>query len=414
MAAEPNISPTPPDLSIGFLDQAPSPMAMVQGASHILKYVNVAFCELLGKPQAELVGQPISGFFAADNHCIDLIDSVLRTGQPVRPLESQPTHAACSWRYAMWPLVPGKPQEGILIEVSESMKAQAELIDAEAQLADRALHLERLVASRTRDLSTAHQQLVEEAEARKRLEAEIARSIENERERLGQDLHDGLVQELTGITMMLHVLARSLEKLVPKLGGEADRLCRMLERAHGKARDLAKSFYPIELEQHGLLVALEGIATRAQQQYGVCCTVERGENVSSSTKDSASVQLFRIAQEAVQNAVKHACAKMIRIQLSKQDGRWHLTVRDDGIGLPDDETKSHGMGLRIMKYRAGIIQGTLTVSNYPGGGVRMSCTAPADGGMTRPQPLRPNPTHPRIAIPNPTQKHHETHHRSAG
>ncbi len=153
---------------------------------------------------------------------------------------------------------------GSSTDIDDMMRAQEELMDAEAQLADRALQLERLVGERTGELAAAHSRLLEEAEERKRLEAEIAGAIESERERLGQELHDGLVQELTGIAMLLHVLEHQLMKPAPEYAREAGRLCLMLEQAHGKARDLAKSFYPVELEQHGLLVALEGIAHRAR------------------------------------------------------------------------------------------------------------------------------------------------------
>lgn len=262
-------------------------------------------------------------------------------------------------------------------DIDDVMKAQVELMEAEAQLADRAVHLEALVTDRTAELSTAHAQLLKEAEERKRLEAEIAGAIEGERERLGQELHDGLVQELTGIAMMLFVLEQKLLKLAPKQAGEAHRLCQLLEKAHSNARDLAKSFYPVELEQHGLVAALEGMAQRTRQQFGVKCSVEAGLLAATGVKDATSVQLLRIAQEAVQNAVKHAHARNIVIHLGNQNGSWLLTVRDDGKGLGPDVPETGGMGLRIMQYRARIIQGTLSVADAAGGGVLVSCTAPA-------------------------------------
>jgi PAS domain S-box-containing protein len=262
-------------------------------------------------------------------------------------------------------------------DIDDMMKAQEELMEAETQLADRAVHLEALVAERTEELSTTHVQLLAEADERKRLEAEIASTIESERERLGQELHDGLVQELTGIGMLLHVLAQTLKKGAPTHANEAQRLCVMLEKAHGNARDLAKSFYPVELEQHGLVAALEEIAQRTEQQFGISCVVQADEHITSPAKDATSVQLYRIAQEAVQNAGKHSHAKNILIRLSKQEDAWVLRIEDDGVGLSDNFPKLGGMGLRIMQYRARIIQGTLTVRNKDGGGVLVSCTAPA-------------------------------------
>lgn len=174
------------------------------------------------------------------------------------------------------------------------------------------------------------------ADTRKRLEAEIAGVIEGERERLGQELHDGLVQELTGIVMMLHVLAQTLKRSDPASASEVNRLCKMLEMAHGNARDLAKNFYPVELEHHGLQVALEGIAVRTRQQYGLQCVVQASARARTSVKDLTSVQLFRIAQEAVQNAAKHAQATKMLIRLVKEKDLWLLTVKDDGVGLRND------------------------------------------------------------------------------
>ena len=135
----------------------------------------------------------------------------------------------------------------------------------------------------------------------------------------------------------------------------------------------------MELKHHGLLAALNGIAERTQRQFGIPCKVEANARARTSVKDATSVQLFRISQEAVQNAAKHAQASMILIRLHKTKNAWKLAVKDDGVGLRHDKPETEGMGLRIMQYRAGIIQGTLSVGDDKGGGVLVSCIAPADG-----------------------------------
>ena len=264
-------------------------------------------------------------------------------------------------------------------DIDDLMRAQEELVDSQALLADRATQLEYLVGERTMKLRVAHSQLLEEAEERKRLEAEVTHAVEAERERLGQELHDGIAQDLTGIGLLLRVLEHKLKKPSPKHSSEAGRLCKLLEKTHECARNLARDFYPVELEQHGLLVALKGIAMRTQQQFGVACALEDGAHAPLQMNEATAVQLFRIAQEAVHNAVKHAQAKKILIHLSKQDGAWLLTVEDDGVGLPGDAHGSSGMGQRIMQYRARLIQGTLTVHSTEGCGVIVSCVAPAEG-----------------------------------
>ena len=95
-------------------------------------------------------------------------------------------------------------------------------------------------------------------------------------------------------------------------------------------------------------------------------------------QDGRAIQLYRIAQEALHNAAKHANAKHISVSLTTQNGAWMLTVKDDGIGLPSDPQAANGMGLRIMRYRAHMIGGTLSVRNDDGGGVIVSCSTPAN------------------------------------
>ncbi len=263
-------------------------------------------------------------------------------------------------------------------DIDDMMQAQEELIEAEQQLADRAVQLEALVAERTVKLSSANAQLLVAAEERKRLEAEIAYAVEYERARLGQELHDGLVQEMVGVGMLLHVLERQMKKPAPEFATEAGRLGMMIEKAQENARDLAKNFYPVELEQYGLHVALKGLAQRAQAQHGIRCTLETDEHSTTKLSGASAVQLFRIAQEAVQNAAKHSKASHIVISLHQENGAWLLTVKDDGIGLPANAQPTKGMGQRILQYRARIIQGTLTVRNNPDrGGVLVSCAVPA-------------------------------------
>ena len=268
---------------------------------------------------------------------------------------------------------------GSSTDIDDMMRAQEELMEAEAQLADRAVHLEGLVFERTEELVSAHSRLLLETEERKRLETAIADAIENERERLGRELHDGLLQELTGISMMMHVLAQKLTLPAPVHAKEAERLCKFLESAHGNVRDLSKDFYPVELKQHGLLMALKGVAQRTQAQFGVSCVVQAKKSSMPNLSEPTAVQLFRIAQEAVQNAVKHAHAKSILIRLGKSKGVWALTVRDDGVGLPDSAPETEGIGLRIMQYRAQMIEGTLRVGNAEGGGTQVSCSIPVCG-----------------------------------
>lgn len=557
------------DLPGHFLELAPMPIATVEGAAHLVRYVNPAFCQIIGKSADQLLGRSISELLPERDRCLTLIDQVFRTGRTLNHTETDVSEAtSLFWSYTMWPVLAGEERVGVMIQVTEitathattvemnealllgslrqhelveeaanlnqllqieiterkkaakalaekarlldlthdavieageqfqfmaesmpqkiftakpdgemnylnqqckeftglsldrllgwgwvscihpddleenvrrwkdslasgkdfelehrfrrsdgeyrwhlsrayamrdpigqitlwigsstdiddMMKAQEELMDAEIRLAEHADQLEDLVAERTAELTAAHAQLVLEAEERKRLEAAVADAIERERERLGSELHDGLLQELTGIGLMLLVLTKRLEAASPAEANEAARLSQMLERAHGNARDLAKDFYPVELKQHGLLVALAGVASRSQSRTGVHCSVRANRHATATLSEATAVQLYRIAQEAVRNAIKHAHAKQIFIRLGKRKDAWYLTVRDDGIGLAESSSKtsskssskSGGMGLRIMQYRAQIIHGTLRVVNDERGGTLVSCTVPAD------------------------------------
>jgi PAS domain S-box-containing protein len=350
-----------------------------------VQYLNQQWTEFTGLSLEEMRGWGWKLSFHPD----DVVESKRRWKQAVgtgEPFEFEhrlrDKHGGYRWHltraYAM------KNTEGNITmwvgsntDIHDMVNVREKLRAAQAQLADRAVQLEGIVASRTAELTAAHGQLLAEADERRRLESEIAGAIEGERERLGQELHDGLVQELTGIAMMLYVMERKLLEPAPEQAAEAHRLTLMLQQSHRNARDLAKSFYPIELEQQGLAAALEGIAQRAQEQSGVKCTVDAGTIVETGVKDAASVQLLRIAQEAVQNAVKHAHAREIVIHLSKLEGSWLLTVQDDGKGLRLKRPDKNSMGLRIMEYRARIINGSLSVGNAADGGVLVSCSVPA-------------------------------------
>ena len=218
--------------------------------------------------------------------------------------------------------------------------------------------------------------LESEISSRKRLEAEIACVAEREQRRLGQELHDGLGQQMAGIGYMISALLVKLGKVPPSVAKEAERLQRLITESVESARTLAKGFYPVELERHGLHLALQEIARGTEQSYAVSCLVESDEPSCADLKDQLAVQLFRIAQEAVHNVVKHAQARNIAIKLASSNSDIVLTVKDDGIGFPVNSDEKAGMGLQIMQYRAQMIGGRMDFRNDPHGGAVITCVAP--------------------------------------
>ena len=226
-----------------------------------------------------------------------------------------------------------------------------------------------------RDITERQQ--AEEAVARTReLEREILAISEREQQRLGRDLHDDLCQQLAGISFLSERLVGKLAARDAAAAEQAKEIARMLQRAMAQTRDLARGLFPVGLGPAGLADALHELAARTKRIFQLdCCCRSVGPNRVPGA--AAAFHLYRIAQEAVGNAVKHSRARRIEIELSHGDHAVTLTVRDDGIGLRRRARAGKGLGLRIMQYRAEVLSGTLTVNAQPGGGTAVVCTIPA-------------------------------------
>jgi two-component system CheB/CheR fusion protein len=207
---------------------------------------------------------------------------------------------------------------------------------------------------------------------RKRLEKEILETSDREQRRIGQDLHDGLCQQLAGIELMSEVLA---QKLTSKSNAEAARVGEIgahVRDAISHTRLLARGLSPVTLESEGLMAALHELATNTKKIFNVDCVLECDPPVPLDDQTVAT-QLFRIAQEAVSNAIRHGKATRIIIQLKEQHGKITVTVSDNGSGFPKIIPKQKGMGLRIMQSRAGMIGGTLVLESRESG-AKVTCT----------------------------------------
>jgi two-component system sensor kinase FixL len=214
-----------------------------------------------------------------------------------------------------------------------------------------------------------------EVAERKAAEAKILQISEREQRRLGEELHDGLGQTLTGISFMTKVLSKKLEAESSPEAENAAQIAAYVNDTISKTRDLARGFYPIELEKNGLISALHDLAARERSLFGVECQILT-EVVSLMPDLTKAVQVYRIAQEAVENAIKHGGAKKITVRLAKENGSVNLTVQDDGKGIPKDLPKSRGMGLQIMKYRAGMLAGSFDIKRGARKGTVVSCSFP--------------------------------------
>lgn len=209
---------------------------------------------------------------------------------------------------------------------------------------------------------------------RKRLEREILEISDQEQLRIGQDLHDGLGQQLTGVAFMVKVLAEDLAAENSSLAESAKKIARLVQDAIARTRDLAHGLSPVGLETRELAPALSELARSTHEIVGVPCAFICNRPVAPD-ETAANVHLYRIAQESVNNAIKHGKAKNISIQLSIADGKGLLVIADDGIGLRRRTRARHGMGMRIMAYRATMIGASLMIQPGPASsGTIVTCT----------------------------------------
>lgn len=209
---------------------------------------------------------------------------------------------------------------------------------------------------------------------RKRLEQELLEVSEGEQRRIGQDLHDGLGQQLTGISCLLQGLSERLAAQGLPEAQEVARTVQFLGQTITQTRDVARLLNPVELEEGGLTLALELLAERVANTAGISCTVTT-EVPELRLDQSTTIHLYRIAQEAIQNALRHGKARSIQIRLCQDQSQLTLWIEDDGLGFAPapQGPRAPGMGLRIMECRARMLGGQLTLRPRDGGGTVVAC-----------------------------------------
>lgn len=209
---------------------------------------------------------------------------------------------------------------------------------------------------------------------RKVLEREVLDIAAREQRRIGQELHDSVGQEITGLGLMANVLVRRLQDRVTERQ-IAGRLITQLDRVHQQVRALSRGLVPVQVEAKGLWAALDDLAVAASEQSGITVTFDCPE-WEEGPDHATATELFRIAQEAVSNALRHGQPQHVRLSLFVGNDGLHLSVRDNGAGMKDSVDESNGMGLRIMRYRAGLIGGVLHIDPAQGGGTVVTCVLP--------------------------------------
>lgn len=214
--------------------------------------------------------------------------------------------------------------------------------------------------------------IVRDLTERRRLEQQLLESTEQERRRIGQEFHDGLGQRLTSIAFRAGILEHKLAGKQLEEREEAKRLVALLQEAIDQARSLAHNLFPIRLEERGLRRVLEDFLAQIEEFSGISCELVYDESVEVP-EVRVGMHLYRIAQEAVNNAVKHSEAARVRVEVRRKGSRLCLRVEDDGIGFPEALPPEAGMGTSLMRYRARLLGAALSIQRSRPRGTAVTC-----------------------------------------
>jgi two-component system sensor kinase FixL len=247
---------------------------------------------------------------------------------------------------------------------------------------------------------------------RKRLEREIIEISNREQQRIGNDLHDGLGQDLTGIALMLRGVAAQLRKEGSGARLEVEEVIGLVNNAIESTRSLARGLSPVSGERGGLAAALQTLAARASERYGV--HVDFNANLAEPLRlsETSATHVYRIVQEALTNVIRHSRASDVTISLETSGGELHLRVDDNGRGFEQVTAEAlqpaqavqpaqayEGLGLKIMRYRAQMLGGDLILESGTNGGASVRCSCPLDGSQDASRPERESI--PRVPGPPP-------------
>lgn len=264
---------------------------------------------------------------------------------------------------------------GLLLAASIATERQAR-----KELKESHDELESKVLARTAELAQTNADLQQEMAMRERLETALIQVSETQQKAIGRDLHDGLGQHLTSIAFFGAAVQQKLDAQKRPEATDVQRMVDLVNQSIDKTRRVARGLYPVVLESQGLAAALEELADNTRSLKGVACVLAADPAVTVDDPVVA-INLYRVAQEAIHNAIKHGKARQVWIELSCRGSNGCLSISDDGVGIdPERIGPSPGLGMYSLRERASLLGGTLDIATNPQGGTTVAVIYPAERG----------------------------------
>jgi len=270
-------------------------------------------------------------------------------------------------------LVPAVERE---LREAEVRRARAK---SEEELRRAREELELRVEQRTAALKEANQKLRDVLEERKRLENELLEIAENERRRIGFDLHDDLGQKLTGVLLITRALEQRLAREGHKEVEEVRKVCDLIEQSVHHTHNLAHHFSSIDATGGDFAEVMNGLAATVEKMFSIPCECTMKGKIPP-LPENTSAQFYKIAQEAVSNAIKHGKASCVWISISGHPQKLVVTIKNDGIPFSPPANPKARMGLRTMNYRANTIGATFEIKPNQKNGTIVTCVLPLKNG----------------------------------
>ena len=292
-------------------------------------------------------------------------------------------------------------------------QSEQQLRDTNAMLSESRAELEKRVQERTAELTEANSELKNQMTERKRLENELLEIAENERRRIGFDLHDDIGQKLMGVSLLLKALETNLGRKHSPEAKATRNVQSLLGEVINHTRDLANCFSSLDSNGDDLPKLLGQLIETVRRTFPITCKLVTAENLPALAQESA-LQLYKIAQESVNNAIRHGKAKRLKISLFRQGAELVLQIQNDGKPFPDNCQPSNRLGLRIMDYRARTMGGRLEIRPDISSGTIVTCAIPASPGPSPVVKGRKQPRQPAETVKPRTRKTRYIPARSPG